>query len=78
MPQILDFKQVCDLLHLSRSRINQLLAKGEFPKPLKLSAGRSGRVVWHLEDVTRWLKARGAANADLQFPALAPKAAKAA
>ena len=76
MPQILDFKELCALVHLSRPRIYQLLSDRQFPKPTKLSAGRGGRVVWRLDDVERWLEARAAANADLQFPALAPKAAK--
>lgn len=58
MPQFLDFKQVCEVLHLSRSRVNQMLAAGEFPKPHKLSPSRGGRVIWPREKIEGWLAAR--------------------
>ena len=58
MPRFLDFAQVCETLHLSRSRVNQLLAARAFPKPIKLSPGRSGRVIWPEEAVNAWLAER--------------------
>ena len=58
MPQFLDFKQVCTLVHLSRPRINQLLAENKFPKPHKLSPGRAGRVIWPAPVVEQWLAER--------------------
>jgi len=58
MPQFLNFKQVCEVLHLSRSRVNQLLAEGQFPKPHKLSPAKSGRVIWPAEAINAWLAER--------------------
>ena len=58
MSRFLSFKQICEVLHLSRSRINQLLAEGQFPKPHKLSPAKSGRVIWPAEAVDAWLAER--------------------
>jgi predicted DNA-binding transcriptional regulator AlpA len=58
MPQFFDFKQVCEVLHLSRARVNQLRTEGKFPRPHKLAPGRSGRVIWPAEAIHAWLAAR--------------------
>jgi len=58
MPQFLDFKEVCEMIHLSRSRVNQLLAAGDFPEPHKLSPAKSGRVIWPAEAIHAWLAER--------------------
>lgn len=58
MPQFLTVKQICEALHLSRSRIYQLVAAGEFPRPHKLSAGAGGRVIWPREVIEAWVASK--------------------
>jgi len=53
----LSFKEVGELLHISRSRINQLLDSGDFPRPIKLAPG-PGRVLWTEEAIAAWLASR--------------------
>jgi prophage regulatory protein len=48
---------VCERTSLSRSSLYRLMGQGQFPKPIKLSAGR---VAWREGDLTDWLKSRGA------------------
>lgn len=42
-------------LSISESMLDNLVARGEVPKPRKLSAGRSA---WLVEDLTAWGKSR--------------------
>ncbi len=45
---------------LSRSAIYYLIARGEFPKPIKLTARA---VAWSLSDVTAWVNKKLASSA---------------
>ncbi|HEU5340158.1 AlpA family transcriptional regulator [Edaphobacter sp.] len=45
---------------LSRSAIYELIAKGQFPRPIKLSARAVG---WPDGDIDNWLRQRVAASA---------------
>jgi predicted DNA-binding transcriptional regulator AlpA len=58
MPKYISMQELCDLLHLSRSRIYQLCSAGEFPKPTKLHPSRGGRVLWRAETIEAWLAER--------------------
>jgi len=52
---ILRLKSVIQLTGLSRSSIYSLIAKGEFPKQIKLTKRSSG---WVLQEVEHWVNDR--------------------
>ena len=56
---LLDRKKVQSKTTLSRSSIYDLIAKGEFPKPVKIS-GR--RVAWLESSVDAWIESRTMAH----------------
>jgi len=56
--------QVCELTGLSRSRIYEKMARGEFPRACKLGARASG---WVRAEVERWAAAR-IAERDAEHP----------
>lgn len=47
--------EVMKMTGLSRSTIYAMVARGEFPAPVKLGARASG---WRVSDVVRWCEAR--------------------
>ncbi len=55
---ILRLRDVRETVRLSKSQIYALIARGEFPKPFKLSARASG---WDAESVRAWIESRKAA-----------------
>jgi prophage regulatory protein len=55
---ILRLRDVRERVRLSKSQIYALAARGEFPKPFKLSARASG---FDSAAVARWIEARKAA-----------------
>jgi prophage regulatory protein len=54
---ILRLADVMQLVRLSKSQIYALAARGEFPKPFKLSQRASG---FDAEAVARWIESRKA------------------
>ncbi len=42
----------------SRATIRRKVAEGDFPKPLKLGAGRSGAVAWREDELRQWVEAK--------------------
>ena len=54
-PQILSLKQTEQKTHLSRSSIYRLMAKGEFPQNIHITANR---VAWLEVDIDAWLNDR--------------------
>jgi prophage regulatory protein len=54
-PLYIERSQIPLITTLSESSWDTLVAKGEAPKPRKISAGRSG---WLLEDVEAWARSR--------------------
>lgn len=48
-------KQVQRRVPLGRSTIYAMIARGEFPEPIKLGARAVG---WRESDITSWLKSR--------------------
>ena len=52
MQQLLSSKQVSTRVSLSISQIRRLVQKNQFPKPIKISAGRNG---WIESDVDAWI-----------------------
>jgi len=50
--QILNAASVSKLTSISRSHLHRLAREGKFPKPMKISQGRSG---WLEEDVETWI-----------------------
>ena len=56
---LLDRKKVEIKTTLSRSSIYDMIARGEFPKPVKIS-GR--RVAWLESSVDAWIQSRTVAN----------------
>lgn len=51
-------RKVQELTGLGRSSIYELMARGEFPRPIKLTAKA---VAWPESAVARWLASRGTA-----------------
>ena len=58
-PNLLNRQKVQSKTTLSRSSIYELIARGEFPKPVKIS-GR--RVAWLESSVDAWIESRTVAN----------------
>ena len=54
--KILRLKEVQRITGLSRSTIYAEIAKGQFPRQVKLTGSRS--VGWHELDVVKWIEAR--------------------
>ena len=52
VPKILRRNQLEANLGISRSTIYQMMASGEFPKPLKIGRRAVG---WRAEDIEKWL-----------------------
>jgi len=52
MQQLLSSKQVSMRVSLSISQIRRLVRKNQFPKPIKISAGRNG---WLESDIEEWI-----------------------
>ena len=52
MQQLLTAKQVSARVSLSLSQIRRLVRTNQFPKPIKISAGRNG---WVERDVEAWV-----------------------
>ena len=53
MQKLLTAKQISERVSLSISQIRRLIRKNQFPKPIKISAGRNG---WLERDVEAWLQ----------------------
>lgn len=53
--EILQIGLVIQLTSLSRSTIYRLIKKDDFPKPIRLSANRSG---FRLSEIESWLESR--------------------
>ena len=53
--RFITIRQLGEMLGVSRATIHRFVAKGDFPKPLKISAGS---VRWSLREIEGWLAAR--------------------
>lgn len=54
--RILRLKEVKDMTGLSRSTIYLEIAKGKFPRQIKLTGARS--VGWYESAITQWIESR--------------------
>ena len=54
-PRILRIKQVTDIIGVSRASVYAWVAKGEFPKQVKLGLRASG---WRSDEVEAWIASR--------------------
>lgn len=52
--------EVEELVGLRRSALYAMIARGEFPKPVKLSSRAVG---WRLSDIWSWIESRPCADA---------------
>ena len=50
---LLSIKDICARTALHRQRIYERMARGEFPKPVRLGVRT---VRWHSDDVDRWIE----------------------
>ena len=57
------------LTTLSKSSIYELMGRGDFPAPVKLSARR---VAWRMQDLSRWLDSRVASEIKAIRPRVVP------
>jgi len=59
MPQIASYRlpAVLEVTGLSKATVYRLLARGQFPSKMRLSARCVG---WRVADIDRWLQARAA------------------
>jgi len=53
MQQLLTLKQVSTRVSLSISQIRRLIAANQFPRPIRISVGRKGRLE---KDVDNWIQ----------------------
>lgn len=53
--KLLKLKQVQGIVPLSRSSIYEKMARGEFPRPIKLG---TRAVAWRSDEITAWIVAR--------------------
>lgn len=53
--RFLDMRRVCDRTSLSKTHVDRLAGRGDFPKPVQLSGKRRA---WVEEEVDAWCKAR--------------------
>ena len=56
--RLLSKKQVKDLVLYSYAHIDRLEKAGLFPKRVRLSRYRTGRVGWMESDITAWLQSK--------------------
>ena len=54
--RIVRLKEVQRMTGLSRSTIYAQIAKGDFPKQIQLTEGRS--VGWHVSAIIKWIESR--------------------
>jgi prophage regulatory protein len=54
--RLLDIRDVCDRVRLSRAQVYEMMAEGRFPRPIKYSPGRRGSVRWPDIWVNDWLE----------------------
>lgn len=53
--ELLRTAELIELLPFSRSTLWRLVARNEFPQPLRLS---TGVIAWRLDEVERWIEER--------------------
>lgn len=57
--QLAEFNEICALTRQSRSTLTRTIASdATFPRPIKLSAARQGRVYFRIADVENWIDAQ--------------------
>ena len=56
--QILRMREVLRQIGVSRSTVYNLMAKGDFPKPIRIGAQAVG---WRASDIEAWIASRGEA-----------------
>ena len=62
VPTLLRRHEVEAATGLSRSHLYDLMRRGEFPEPLKLSPGA---VRWLADEITEWIESRPRASGDV-------------
>lgn len=53
--RLLNMKEVCYRVGVARATIYRWKKSSTFPKPLKLSNSRRGRIAWREQDIDDWL-----------------------
>ena len=59
-PRLLRLPAVLAQIGLGRSRLYDLVSRGDFPRPVKLS---DRAIAWHADEVSDWIQARPRAHA---------------
>ncbi|MGN5084925.1 helix-turn-helix transcriptional regulator [Aeromonas sp. 31P] len=59
VPKIMTREEVTKATTLSRSTMYQMISDGHFPKPIKLTAGRTA---WLESDIAAWINSRISAS----------------
>ena len=62
VPRLLDQHEISALTRLSASRIRQLVASGEFPKPMRATNAKTGKNLWPADAIEAWIRERVAAS----------------
>jgi predicted DNA-binding transcriptional regulator AlpA len=58
MRKLLSKSEAATLVNLHTVSVMRLVRQGHFPKPIKLSPSKNGRVRFTEEDIEQWLKGR--------------------
>jgi prophage regulatory protein len=61
--RVLPLREVEALVGLRKTALSSLIKRDEFPRPIKLTARRSG---WLLAEVSEWLQHRAAARDEVR------------
>lgn len=56
MPKLLRLPEVIELTNLKRSSIYELMAKGEFPRPVKITGARLN--TWLADEIAEYIEGR--------------------
>lgn len=62
MSVLLTRRQVAEILRVTPTTIDNLVAAGNFPSPIKLTPTPRGRIRWDSADVDAWLEQRKSAR----------------
>jgi len=64
MDRLISEPEVISMVCFSSMQIRRKEADGTFPKRIKLSEGRYGKVVWSLNEINEWIESRKDARND--------------
>jgi len=62
-PKYMTPAEVCAEIQISRTWLNKLVRRGEFPEPMRLGKPPQGRLRFRAADVDQWMRDRSSSTA---------------